>query len=58
NWIFTGTDEPQVLFSGGVRFFGERLAVDLALFSSEEFFEADSGFPFVPWVDFSVFFGR
>lgn len=58
NWIFTGTDEPQVLFSGGVRFFGERLAVDLALFSSEEFFEEDSGFPFVPWVDFSVFFGR
>jgi len=58
NWIFTGTVEPQALFSGGVRFFGERLAVDLALFSSEEFFEEGSGFPFVPWVDFSVFFGR
>ncbi|MDZ7265799.1 MAG: hypothetical protein ONB48_00500 [candidate division KSB1 bacterium] len=58
NWIFTGTDEPRVLFSGGVRFFGERLAVDLALFSSEEFFEEDIGFPFVPWVDFSVFFGK
>lgn len=58
NWIFTGTDKPQVLFSSGVRFFSERLTVDLALFSSEEFFEADGGFPFVPWEDFSVFFGK
>jgi hypothetical protein len=57
NWIFTG-DNTTLLFSGGVRFFGEKLAVDLALISSEEFFEGDNGFPFIPWVDFSVVFGK
>ena len=56
NWLFTG-DETTLLFSGGVRFFGERLAVDLALVSSEEAFEGD-GFPLMPWVDFSVFFKK
>ncbi|MDZ7288983.1 MAG: hypothetical protein ONB44_01235 [candidate division KSB1 bacterium] len=56
NWVFTG-NEATVVFSGGIRFFGEKLAVDLALLSSKEFFE-EGGFPFVPWVDFSVFFGK
>jgi hypothetical protein len=56
NWIFTGEDN-LLLFSGGVRFFGRKLAVDLALVSSPEFFE-EEGFPFFPWVDFSVVFGR
>jgi hypothetical protein len=56
NWFFTGS-ETTLLFSGGVRFFGERLAVDIALVGSEEFLQAD-GFPFVPWVDFSVFSGK
>jgi hypothetical protein len=56
NWLFTG-NETTLLFSGGVRFFGEKLAVDLALISSEEAFESD-GFPFMPWVDFSYFFKR
>ena len=56
NWIFLGRD-AVLLFSGGVRFFGRRLAVDLALIGSDEF-SAEEGFPFVPWVDFSVFFGH
>lgn len=56
NWIFTGKDATY-LFSGGIRFFGERLAVDLALVTTEEAF-GGGGFPFLPWVDFSVFFGK
>jgi hypothetical protein len=56
NWIFTGGD-GTILFSGGIRFFGETLAVDLALITTAEAFEGH-GFPFIPWVDFSVFFGK
>jgi len=56
NWIFTG-NEVTILFSGGIRFFSDRLAVDLALITSEEAFGGE-GFPFLPWVDFSVFFGK
>ncbi|MGH7492913.1 MAG: hypothetical protein ACREOO_11020 [bacterium] len=56
NWFFTG-DETTLLFSGGVRFFGERMAVDLALVGSDELLQGE-GFPFVPWVDFSVYFGK
>jgi hypothetical protein len=55
NWIFTG-DAPTV-FSAGVRFFGEKLAVDLALITAKEAFEGE-GFPFLPYVDFSVFMGK
>lgn len=56
NWIISA-EETAVLFSGGVRFFGERLAVDIALMTMKEAFE-EGGFPFIPWVDFSVFFGK
>ncbi|MBD3374825.1 hypothetical protein GF406_07320 [candidate division KSB1 bacterium] len=54
NWMITGEDVTAV-FSGGIRFFGEKLAVDLALITFEEALE--SPFPLMPWVDFSVFFG-
>lgn len=56
NWIITG-DDDTLLFSIGVRFFGDKLAVDLALFSTDEAFDG-GGWPFAPWVDFSVFWGR
>ncbi|MBN2201163.1 hypothetical protein JW777_04350 [bacterium] len=56
NWIFTGGD-GFAAFSGGVRFFGERLAVDLALITAKDLLES-GGFPFIPWVDFSVVFGH
>ena len=55
NWIFTGADGLG-LFSAGIRFFGERLSVDLALITTQEAFKGD-GFPFIPYVDFAVFFG-
>ena len=47
NWIFPGVDEPVV--SLGLRFFGRRLSVDLALINTlgEEAF-----FPGLPYVDF------
>ena len=35
---------------------GERLSVDLALITTQEAFKGD-GFPFIPYVDFAVFFG-
>lgn len=55
NWIFTGSD-ALLLYSGGIRFFGERLAVDFALVGSSE--GLGGGFPFIPWVDFSYILGR
>jgi hypothetical protein len=56
NWIITGSDGFG-LFSGGVRFFGERMSVDLALITMDELIHG-GGFPFFPYVDFAVFFGR
>lgn len=56
NWIFAG-EEITLLSCTGIRFFGERLAVDLGLITSEEAF-SEGGFPFLPWVDFSVFFRK
>lgn len=58
NWWVTGVDGGLLLLSGGIRFFGERLAADIALVTSPEFLDADGGFPFLPWVDFAVSFGK
>lgn len=52
NWIFTSEDD-FVMFSGGIRFFGESLAVDFGLITWNELL-SDGGFPFVPWIDFAV----
>ncbi len=57
NWIFLGGGESTTILSGGIRFFGDRMAVDLALITSPEFW-GEAGFPFMPWVDFSVFWGK
>jgi hypothetical protein len=56
NWIITA-DETVTILSGGVRFFGDRIAVDLAFLTSPDFF-GEGGFPFLPWVDFAVVFGK
>ena len=45
NWIFPGVDQPLV--SGGIRFLGEKLSVDLALFT---LLGEDTGV--IPYVDF------
>ncbi len=57
NWIFTGGD-GFTLLSGGLRFFGDRIAVDLAFLTAKDFWENADGFPFIPYVDFSVMFGK
>jgi hypothetical protein len=47
NWILPGVDDPLISF--GVRFFGESIAVDLALFNV---LNEDAIFPGIPYVDF------
>ncbi|HYE95421.1 MAG TPA: hypothetical protein VD962_04380 [Rubricoccaceae bacterium] len=58
---FAGGDAGTVI-SAGVRFFGERLAADLGLFTSPDLLleeEVDlADFPFLPWVGFTYNFGR
>ncbi len=54
----TETDtEYEVIVSAGIRFFGERIAADFALWTSPELLDDDL-FPFVPWVGFAYNFGR
>lgn len=53
NWIPPGTD--LVVFSFGIRFFGESLAADLGFFRPST--SGTSGFPFIPWVGFGYNFG-
>ncbi|NIR47266.1 hypothetical protein GWO43_02210 [candidate division KSB1 bacterium] len=55
NWLLTGgDDESLLLVSGGVRFIGESLTVGFGLATSPEAFDEDVGFPFLPWLDFSL----
>ncbi len=52
----TGTTY-EVIVSAGVRFFGERLAADFALWTSPALL-GETVFPFVPWVGFAYNFGH
>lgn len=56
NWIFAGEDN-FILFSGGIRFFSDKLAVDFAFISTKELMRG-GGFPLIPYVDFAYFFGK
>jgi hypothetical protein len=47
----------EALLGVGIRFFGQRLAVDLAGFTSPSLVGEDL-FPFLPWVGFAYNFGR
>jgi hypothetical protein len=51
NWIIPGTDEPIVSY--GMRFFGEKLSVDLGFINA---LGEDLLFPGIPYVDFVVKF--
>jgi len=53
NWI--PPEANLVIYSFGVRFFGERLAADLGFIRPSKF-EVD-GFPFIPWIGFAYNFG-
>ncbi len=49
--------EYEIIVSAGIRFFGERLAADFALWTSPTLI-GDEVFPFLPWLGFSYNFGR
>ncbi len=58
NWIFTGLEnDAAAAISAGVRFFGKKIAVDFSLITFDEAL-GSGGWPFFPWIDFSVGFGR
>ena len=53
NWIPPNSD--GMIYSFGLRFFGENLAADLGFFGSSN--SQTTGFPFFPWVSFAYNFG-
>jgi len=53
NWIPPGTD--LVMYSFGIRFFGENLAADLGFIRPSQM--GSGGFPFIPWIGFAYNFG-
>lgn len=57
NYILVNVDEG-VLLSGGIRFFGDRLAADLAFITSPSLLSASDGWPFFPWLGFAYHFGN
>jgi hypothetical protein len=56
NYVFVGI-EGGVLVSGGLRFFGDKLAADIGLLTFPVLLE-DSDFFFIPWLGFAYNFGR
>lgn len=59
NYVGFGDGETGGIVSGGIRFFGDQLAVDLAFFRPFDSSSDDlDGFPFVPYVGFAYNFGR
>lgn len=57
NYVIVGV-EDAIGLSGGIRFFGDRLAADLGLITSPSFIREVDGFPFFPWLGFVYNFGR
>lgn len=53
NWIFPQAE--LVLYSGGIRFYGERLAADLAFIG---FSDGSNSTPLLPWIGFAYNFGK
>lgn len=53
NYIPIGTDESNIIYSFGIRFFGDNISADLGFFGVTE---ESSGWPFIPWVGFSYNF--
>lgn len=55
-WRYEEQRRYEPVFSGGLRFFGEHLAADLALFTFPALIR-ETSFPFIPWVGFAYNFG-
>lgn len=58
NYVFLGATEAGMLVSGGIRFFGDRLAADIGLVTLTSVLNDDIGFPFIPWLGFAYNFGE
>lgn len=58
NYVGSGGGSTGGIGSGGIRFFGEQLAVDLAMFRPFGVNDDWDGFQFVPYVGFAYNFGR
>ena len=58
NWLLFGANESVLLMSGGFRFIGDRLTVGLGFFTFPELLSTGEGFPLIPWLDFSLSFGK
>jgi hypothetical protein len=57
NYVFVlGEGEAEIVFSGGIRFFGDRLSADFALISASSIIGEGVGFPFLPWIGFATTF--
>lgn len=56
NYIFVGLKDG-LLVSGGIRFFGDKLAADIGLFTLPALVTEGMGFPFIPWLGFAYNFG-
>lgn len=57
NYFFVGFEEAGALVSGGIRFFGDRLAADIGLVTLTSVLDDVDGFPFLPWLGFAYNFG-
>ena len=53
NWIFPNAE--VIMYSGGIRFYGERLAADLAFIGASE---RNDSVPLLPWIGFAYNFGK
>lgn len=58
NYAGFGDGDTGGIISGGVRFFGDQLAVDFAFFRLVGGGDDLDGFPFIPYVGFAYNFGR
>ncbi len=56
NFVVPGYGDA-ILASGGIRFFGRRLAADIGLITTPVQLTDAEGFPFVPWLGFAYNFG-
>lgn len=53
NYLLLEGDRTTVVYSSGVRFFGENLAADIGFFGA---IDSSKGWPFLPWISFSINF--
>lgn len=56
NWWVAGIEDALII-SAGIRFFGDKVAVDLAFITVPELIK-EGGWPAVPWLGFAYNFGR